>query len=263
LTGQTGGTGQTGPTGAIGVTGQTGATGAQNAGAYNATLAYNQNDIVTFNNQTYIATSAHTASDGHNPAGLNGWALLAQEGAPGQGGPTGPTGQTGVTGPVTGATGASGVTGQTGAAGPPAAGASVTHFFGGSGASTFTGNNTVQQIYLAPSGQSTTGGAPASQFYQGFANGSATGQHLEVQILNPSPSTLTGTYKFELVDADHAGDGSFSCTITGSATSCNAGSSTLAISAGDRLYFKVIQTLASSSPPESFQVKFGWDASTP
>jgi len=118
-----------GPSGATGATG----VGAQLIwkGAYNPTLTYLINSVVSFNGYTYVASD--TIASGLYPSGnntnINGWYLFSIPGNVGATGPTGvkgstgPTGATGATGPIgitgaTGVMGASGPTGATGATGP-------------------------------------------------------------------------------------------------------------------------------------------------
>ena len=139
LTGATGPTGAVGPTGAIGATGLqgiAGTTGPQGiqgiqgvAGATGATGpvgptgitfqgafapgTYNLNDVVTYQNSTYISTAANNVATPPTAP----WSLLAPAGATGAVGATGGTGAAGITGP-TGSTGAVGATGAQGSTGP-------------------------------------------------------------------------------------------------------------------------------------------------
>lgn len=116
-TGSTGPTGPTGLTGATGPTGLTGPTGINFTGAYNGSTAYQVNDVVTYNDSSYICISPAT---GYVPTNPTYWSPLALAGVTGPSGATGPTGLTGATGPtgLTGPTGATGPTGLTGATGP-------------------------------------------------------------------------------------------------------------------------------------------------
>src|SRR5579872_1288542 len=147
--GATGATGPTGPTGATGTTGATGSAGAAGAkgatgatgatgiglngatgptgpsglagqgftfrGAWSPTGVYNAYDVVTYNGQTYEASSPIGASVTFNPGSWNLWAQMGATGATGPAG-TGGAGSTGPTGP-TGSAGPAGPTGPTGATG--------------------------------------------------------------------------------------------------------------------------------------------------
>ena len=127
--GPTGLSGPTGPTGDTGLTGATGPTGPTGPGVdflpggWQSGDTYNENDIVTFNGQTYI--SLQNSNQGNNPeTSPTFWELLAAKGDLGTTGPTGVTGATGPSGPagVTGPTGPTGadstVPGPTGLSGP-------------------------------------------------------------------------------------------------------------------------------------------------
>jgi hypothetical protein len=161
-TGPQGLTGATGAQGTIGEIGPTGATGAQGATGlglnvvtadWNEGTDYSFNDIVRYNNVTYVAVSD---PDGVTP-GTNEavWRFLASPGATGAQGPQGatgaegPQGLTGLQG-VQGIQGNDGATGLTGATGP--AGATGAQ---GSAGTSITMKGTVAAVAnLPPTGNS-------------------------------------------------------------------------------------------------------------
>jgi len=112
--GPTGATGSQGPKGDTGNTGPQGVAGPQGVpgpatswrGNYNSGLAYAQNDVVSINGSSWLATGSAPA--GTSPPSAP-WVLMASAGTNGATGPQGPAG----------ATGATGATGPQGAAGPP------------------------------------------------------------------------------------------------------------------------------------------------
>jgi hypothetical protein len=88
-------------------------------GAYNAGTTYGVNDVVSYQNSSYVCIAPST---GNLPTNTSFWALMAQAGATGY---TGYTGYTGASSTVTGPTGYTGsagtpstVTGPTGYTGP-------------------------------------------------------------------------------------------------------------------------------------------------
>ncbi len=145
-TGSQGPTGLTGAQGAQGLQGLTGSTGPQGPqgtngvsfrfrNAFDNSLAYAINDVVTYSSSTYVAITASQGPNNPTPnVNTAGWSLMAQQGgtgpvgppgstgaagAQGAPGPQGPVGATGQQGPIglTGATGAQGPIGLTGATG--------------------------------------------------------------------------------------------------------------------------------------------------
>lgn len=122
--------GEAGPQGAQGLAGPMGATGAVGAqgakgdpgpvgitfrGAYQSTTNYASNDVVTWQQQTWIAMAGSNL--GNTPSlSPAWWSLLAAQGSAGPTGPQGIQGVQGATGPQ-GVQGAQGVIGPTGATG--------------------------------------------------------------------------------------------------------------------------------------------------
>jgi hypothetical protein len=89
-TGATGATGTPGTDGAPGATGAAGAVGMTFKGAWVTGTGYAENDSVTYNGSTYIATgNNNSAQPDLNPAS---WFMLAQAGSTGPSGPTGAAG---------------------------------------------------------------------------------------------------------------------------------------------------------------------------
>jgi hypothetical protein len=133
--GSTGNTGAMGPIGPMGLTGPQGAQGPAGPqgsglifqGAYSSATEYQIDNVVLYNNSSYIALAANQAVEPDlNPAE---WSLMAAQGAAGAAGTPGPAGAAGAPGPAgsqgpqgqmgaTGATGAQGPAGATGASGP-------------------------------------------------------------------------------------------------------------------------------------------------
>ena len=112
-----GATGTTGVTGQIGATGVTGSTGVNFTGAYSNVITYQKNDVATFNNALYIATSAGGFSN-IAPTNASFWAVLLPQGAAGSTGATGAPGIPGAPGAPSNVAGPSGPAGATGATGP-------------------------------------------------------------------------------------------------------------------------------------------------
>jgi hypothetical protein len=170
---------------------------------------------------------------------------------------TGATGAAGATGPSTGGTGQTGQTGAAGPAGSPAAGASVTHFFGDSGSATYTPG---ADDFMAASGESAPSSIGATHYFEGFSTASATAKDLYVEI--PGTGSLAGTYKIFLWNWD--GTSSISCSVTGSLpATCNTGAGTLAIGPKQRVYVEIRQTVSDAGADSPFEIKFGWEATTP
>jgi hypothetical protein len=146
--GQTGATGPAGPIGPIGPNGapgsagaqgiqgiagpigQTGATGPQGPTgtgfnfrtAFDNSVSYATNDVVTFNGSSYVATASNAGPNNATPdSNTTAWSLMAAQGAAGAAGAAGAPGQQGPQGPPgsAGATGAQGPVGATGPQGAP------------------------------------------------------------------------------------------------------------------------------------------------
>jgi hypothetical protein len=113
-----------GMTGAQGPQGQVGSQGAAGIGfnfrtAFDPTVAYAANDVVTFLGSGWIATQATNPGDPTPDVNLS-WKLMAQkgdDGATGAVGPAGPAGPAGTQGPA-GPAGAQGLSGAIGPVGP-------------------------------------------------------------------------------------------------------------------------------------------------
>ncbi len=126
LTGAQGSQGPIGLTGAPGSQGVQGPAGSNGVGfnfrnAFDNSVAYALNDVVTYGGSTYVATTASQGPNNPTPnVNTAGWSVMAQQGTAGPQGPQGLAGATGATGPqgLTGATGSQGPIGLTGATGP-------------------------------------------------------------------------------------------------------------------------------------------------
>lgn len=120
--GPPGASGPPGPQGPIGPPGPAGAGPINPRGNWTASTSYNVDDLVTYQNASYVCTTANSdatftpthwmLSAGQGPAGP-----IGQTGATGPAGPTGPQGNIGATGPQ-GPQGAIGPTGPQGPVGP-------------------------------------------------------------------------------------------------------------------------------------------------
>jgi hypothetical protein len=130
LTGATGATGSIGPMGLVGPQGPAGTNGINGTNgtgfdfrnAFDPTVIYASNDVVSYNGATYVAIAANGPSSS-TPDVNSAWTIMAQQGATGAAGATGPAGANGTQGPqgstgATGATGPQGAIGLTGATGP-------------------------------------------------------------------------------------------------------------------------------------------------
>ena len=130
--GPTGPPGQDGLPGVAGAPGPQGPAGANGVGfnfrsAFDNSLAYAINDVVTYNGSSYVAISTNQGPNNPTPdANSAAWSLMAQQGtagAVGPAGPAGPIGPQGVAGPqgstgLPGPSGPQGIPGATGPAGP-------------------------------------------------------------------------------------------------------------------------------------------------
>jgi hypothetical protein len=122
--GPQGATGVQGPQGPIGVDGQLGpqgpqgpaGTGFQFRQAFDNTLAYAVNDVVSFSGSSYVANLTINAGDLAPDVNPN-WSLMAKQGAPGTDGGIGPAGPQGTQGNP-GPQGTQGLTGGIGPQGP-------------------------------------------------------------------------------------------------------------------------------------------------
>ena len=250
-TGSAGATGATGPQGPAGATGAgaTGATGAQGPAGTNGTNGTN-GAIGATGPQGPAGSGATGATGTQGPAGATGPqgpAGSGATGATGLQGPAGSNGATGATGPV-GATGA-GSTGATGPQGPPGPAGTGT---GAGAVVTFVGapdlsNSTPQCLGLFGYGPGDCDGlTPAGSFSNSKrlegpipASGGQV-NNLEA-VLDTAPGG-TNTYVIKVKD-DSTGVVLISCTVTGTAKTCQSNLATsAAVPAGHYLEVNVSRT---------------------
>ena len=109
-----------GPVGPTGATGPQGPQGPIGAGfnfrtAFDNSVSYATNDVVTYNGSSYVATASNAGPNNPTPdSNTKAWSLMAAQGAAGTAGAAGAPGLIGATG-MTGATGATGPQGPSGA----------------------------------------------------------------------------------------------------------------------------------------------------
>jgi Collagen triple helix repeat (20 copies) len=189
LTGSQGPQGLTGLTGPQGLQGPVGANGVgfNFRNAFNNSLAYAINDVVTYGGSTYVAIAANQGPNNLTPnVNSAAWSLMAQQGATG---PAGPSGQAGPAGPqgsqgIAGQQGPQGIQGPTGATGPP----------GSSGVDPDTigiqptGSGVVVSTPGSPNTYTTVG--PMAQEYTAFCMGQVGGG-IDNYFLTPGSPFLT------------------------------------------------------------------------
>jgi hypothetical protein len=142
---------------------------------------------------------------------------------------------------------------------------------GSDAASAFTGvvaetPNGPTVVYCPAQGQivtTTAGSAPGfcstqdHQFSQGSPNASMTGRDLFVRQDTAPGVGASRTYTLHANGLDTP----VSCTIAGTATTCNSGVATTVIPPGSRLALKIDGGLANSA--DAGRTTFGWRATTP
>ncbi len=87
------------------------------------------------------------------------------------------------------------------------------------------------------------------------SNTECTAQALAIK-LTAAPS---GSHSRQFTLRDDGADTAVTCTISGSATTCNSGAATATIAAGSDLSFKIVTTDGGSGNPAFADAKFGWE----
>jgi len=151
----------------------------------------------------------------------------------------------------TGAPGTNGINGTNGTNGSPAASAFIGR---ASGLNTLKAN---PLVYVSPQGSSTAATAPDS-LEMGAPNVAMTARDLHVTADAAAGMGKTQTYEIWI---GSIASSVLSCSISGAAqTTCNSGTATGTIPAGDAIALRIFNGTDNPAPDK---IEFGWRATTP
>jgi hypothetical protein len=151
----------------------------------------------------------------------------------------------------TGAAGTNGVNGTNGANGVPAA-----SMLTGSVNTTVTGSG---QAFAAPTGRTDPTSSPEAGHVMLSPGATIVARDLAVKLAASAPDP--GAAVFTFIVRDDGADTAVSCSITGTARSCNSGAASAQIAAGSELSLRHTQTGTPDGLAREFL--FGWRATTP